>query len=474
VLSGKTVADQPAVGARLPLNEKKNANFNRERFRIDPIIVFLNGSKACRRASILVSIVCGLNCCMSDSVHAEDTRRIGIDDSLAFTQKPIDYHGSETADPVAVFQKRLDSKQVKLHHHEHFGFLLSVLHALHVPLETQVLVYSKTARNPRLVRPKTPRAIFFNDDVAVGWVPGATELEVVGIDSVKGGMFYTLSQTTADDGSDHRFERSSRCLSCHRGNTTHHVPGLIVRSFVTDRIGKPISGFSRVTHDMDLSKRFGGWYVTGKPSGQKHRGNLIDKADIARHKRDPSHRGTLEDLQPLFDVSRYPSPHSDIVAQLVLQHQAHGQNLLMRVGYESRLGRRSDAEDRLIRYLLFLDEAPLAEPVRGTSGFAEWFEKQKPFEHNCYGVHAHRSLRQFDLETRLFKFRFSYLVYSRLFDGLPEEVRNRLYKRIWTALNGNDDSLDLETFPKSERRAIIEIVRATKCNLPDYWRDDLH
>ena len=80
---------------------------------------------------------------------------------------------------------------------------------------------------------------------------------------------------------------------------------------------------------------------------------------------------------------------------------------------ESRLNRRSDVEQRLVRYLLFLDEPPLTDTITGTSGYARWFAERGPCDSNG------RSLRQFDLKTRLFKYRLSYLIYSPSFNNLP-------------------------------------------------------
>jgi hypothetical protein len=237
-----------------------------------------------------------------------------------------------------------------------------------------------------------------------------------------------------------------------------------VRSFLTDKTGKPIVGYSRTTHDSELRKRWGGWYVTGTHGTQTHSGNIFGEKEIARQKEHPSIHGNLTVLSPFIRVGDYETPHSDIVAHLVLDHQMHGLNLLHRVGHEARLNRRSDAPERLIRYLLFVDEPPLTAEVRGTSGYARWFANQKP--RDSHG----RSLREFDLKTRLFKYRLSYLIYSPSFDGLPGAVKARLYRRLWSILTGKDESPDYGKIPNAERAAIIEIVRATKSGLPEYWR----
>jgi hypothetical protein len=263
----------------------------------------------------------------------------------------------------------------------------------------------------------------------------------------------------AEPGTRPRLERQENCLACHAGSSSLQVPGWLVRSFLTDDQGNPREGYSPVTHALDVSRRFGGWYATAGQGGGPHLGNLIGPEDKARHKRESAFRGTVAHLQPFFETSKYLSPHSDLVAQLVLHHQAHGLNLLIRTGYEHRLGRRSDVEEQLLRYLLFADEAPLAGPIDGTSGYREWFEQQGPKDPQG------RSLRQFDLTTRLFKHRLSYLIYSPAFDGLPAEVKQRLYERIDAVLAGDPRS-EFPEYPADERSAILGILRATKPDWP--------
>jgi len=386
-------------------------------------------------------------------------RRINITDRLPYGHRPIDYSSPATNDAVVRLNRRLKAGRVRLNADDRHGYLPALLKALKIPVESQLLVFSKTALHPRLVTPNTPRAIYFNDEAAVAWVPGSSAVEVMAVDPLKGVNFYTLKQRGKP-----RFVREDRCLACHAGTTTLQVPGWMVRSFHVTDTGQPISGYSRITHNTHLKKRWGGWYVSGVHGQQPHRGNIAGKRQNTRFRRNPGFAGNVTQLKQFLDVSRFLSPHSDIAAHLVLNHQAHGVNLITRVGYETRLNRTSDAEERLLRYLLFVDEAPLTFPVTGTSGYRKWFEQQGPFD--SHG----RSLRQFDLKTRLFKYRLSYLIYSPLFDGLPKQVKARLYKRLWDILTGESPQAPFNTIPKAERRAIVEILRDTKRNLPSYWR----
>jgi hypothetical protein len=160
-----------------------------------------------------------------------------------------------------------------------------------------------------------------------------------------------------------------------------------------------------------------------------------------------------------FDLRGYPTPHSDVVALLVLEHQAHATNLITRAGWEYRVAahdagearalespRVRDAIQMLADYFLFTDEAPLAGPVRSSSGFEKAFQAVGPRDTKG------RSLRDFDLDSRLMRYRCSYMIYSPGFDGLPAPVRSAVYQRLADALE--------ESSP-----ATLEIVRETK---PDF------
>lgn len=107
----------------------------------------------------------------------------------------------------------------------------------------------------------------------------------------------------------------------------------------------------------------------------------------------------------------------------------------------------------IVDYMLFNGEARLGAPVHGTSGFQEKFASRGPFDR------AGRSLRQFDLERRMMRYPCSYMIYSAAFDQLPAEARDAIYQRLW-AVSSADAS----------RRAIVEILRDTKKDLPSYFR----
>jgi hypothetical protein len=301
------------------------------------------------------------------SLPAQSTQK------LPFLLKPIDYAGAETNNPIASLEKRLATGDVKLRYEPKHGYLRSLLQVLDVPVESQVLVFSKTAFNKQLIGPKTPRALYYNDTVSIGWIPCIKALEISAVDPNKGVVFYTLPQKKEIPP---KFQRVPNCLTCHATSKTLSVPGHVLHSHSTDNSGNPLGGLSQITHDTPLSKRWGGWYVTGLHGNETHRGNMIGAGG------NPAFSGNVTSLKSFFDVSLYPVPHSDIVALMVLDHQAHIQNLLTRLNYETRLKRTQTVEEKLLRYLFFVDEPSLKDEVLGTSEFAGVFEFFGPEDSN--------------------------------------------------------------------------------------------
>ena len=388
-----------------------------------------------------------------------------------FDEEGIGYGKAAATGAVARLQARLDQGGVKLAHDEQAGYLPAVLEALKVPRSSQMLVFSKTSFQRERISPRSPRALFFNDDVYIGFIPGAPLLELSVADPKLGAVFYTLNQ---DTNAKPRFVRNDQCLECHASSKSMGVPGHLVRSFATDEDGAVdlSSGTSLVNHRTPLAERWGGWYVTGTSGGQAHRGNLFGKAAFAKHEQEPNAAGDLEELKRFLDVSRYPGPHSDLVALMVFEHQTHLHNFITRLHYEATMALQTyghlnylkNISEAFLKYLLFTEEAPLTAAIRGSSGFAKDFAAPGPRDKQG------RSLRDFDLQTRLFKHPCSYLIYSEAFDALPEKMKAHLYQRLWDILRGKDTTPDFEKLTPGDRRAILEILRDTKPGLPDYWK----
>ena len=267
-----------------------------------------------------------------------------------------------------------------------------------------------------------------------------------------------------------RFKRDNQCLACHLSWETLGVPGMLLTSMypLPDDPNAYANGYATV-HGSPLEQRWGGWWVTGDHGGAQHMGNVpvlpVDaKFKIAK----PTQ--TLKSVEGLFDLKGYPTPYSDVVAQLVLAHQVRMTNLITRTGWEARLAqaepspgaatRVRDAAVDLVDYLLFVDEEPLKRPVHGTSGFTERFAMDGP--RDAQG----RSLREFDLQRRLFKYPCSYLIYSEAFDALPPAAKTAVYDRLLAVLSGRETSPRYKVLSAADRRAVLEILRATKTDLP--------
>jgi predicted RecB family nuclease len=105
----------------------------------------------------------------------------------------------------------------------------------------------------------------------------------------------------------------------------------------------------------------------------------------------------------------------------------------------------------------------LTDPIKGTSGFTEEFAKRGPHDVQ------RRSLRDFDLKRRLFAYPCSYVIYSEAFEALPAAVKDYILRRLWEVLSGKDTSKEFAHLSAADRQAVLEILRATKPNLPDYF-----
>lgn len=392
-------------------------------------------------------------------------------ETFPYRQPPVDYFGDVLGDPVSKLHEMLKKGETRLEFEPGTGYLRSLLAALDVPVSSQMLVFAKNSVNARIISPENPRALYFNDNAYVGFVPGAPFLEISGVDPHKGAVFYTLSQQAGESprpappNLTHAIlSREESCLLCHASVNSLNVPGHLVRSFVTDTQGNPGRGYSKINHDTPYANRWGGWYVTGDFESLPHLGNLSTPADLLEYDRHRGGPGRVVDLARRIDPSKYLSAHSDIVALLVHDHQTHMHNLLTRASYEHQYQKTDGSVESLVRYLLFIDEPVLENPVLGRSPFESRFAKQAPQDKQG------RSLRQFDLETRLFRYRCSYVIYSAAFDNLPAAVKSRVYRRLWEILSASDPPAPFDKLPGSERTTIFEILSDTKADLPEYWK----
>jgi hypothetical protein len=351
-----------------------------------------------------------------------------------------------------------------------------------------VLVFSKTSLQRERISPATPRAIYFNDEVMIGFCNRGRVMELSVADEAIGTAFYTINQARGEKPVIAR--QTESCLQCHSSSANDGFPGHLARSLYVDPEGNPLlaAGSFRTDHTSPLAERWGGWYVTGTSGRQKHMGNMICAGPGNPEELDNSAGVNVVDLKDRFKTSLYPTAHSDIVALMVLEHQAGMLNRLARAGMETRMALRYERElnkalgqpadepsesarsrirsvgDAVVEYLLFGGETRLTDRIAGTSTFAADFAARGPRDSKG------RSLRDLDLKARLFRYPLSYLIYSRAFDSLPEAVKEHIFRRLWNVLSGQGTGKDDPRPSQEERTAIIDIVRETKRDLPDYWK----
>lgn len=399
-------------------------------------------------------------------IHNQSPTVLGQD---SFDLPPIRYSDTPSNDPVALLERKLSKGEINLDCDPKFGVLPSLLKHLQVPVESQVLVFSKTSLQIHKISPTNPRALFFNDSVYVGYVPGSSILELAANDPALGAVFYTLEfsqppaadqSTEVSDEAAHDVAQSVRtvqlvrdrgqCLSCHATTRTENVPGYLVRSIYPDASGRPRTGTSSYTTDYRsmFQTRWGGWYVTGTHGQMRHLGNIfaLDRNDP--QKVDMESGANQSGLPARVRPNLHLEPHSDLVALMVLEHQIRVHNLITKAQYETRqaiamdegmnkaldrpadhrsestLRRIQSAANALADALLLVNESPLTDRVQGTSSFAESFTKRGPFDAN------HRSLRELQLQNRLFQYKLSYLIYTPEFQALPKEVMGLVKSRL--------------------------------------------
>ena len=381
----------------------------------------------------------------------------------------MSYRDAARADPVAELTRRLESGKARLELDGPRGLLDSLLAELEIDPASQVLVFSTTSLQVGNIRPRTPRAIYFNDDVYVAWVQGGGPIEIASMDPNLGPVFYTLAH---ERGAEPKVE-NERCLRCHDSLslTGGGVPRFIVGSGYIGRDGNIVSheGWILTTQRTPFRNRFGGWYVTGHHGDQVHLGNIVVRDVYALQDLDRLRIGNIESLDGLVDTSIYAAPGSDIVALLVMQHQIDVQNEISRVNYKVRAAMQrsevvspadvAELVEPLVETMLFAGAAPLEGPIVGTSGFRDAFERRGPADDSG------RSLRELDLESRLMRYPLSFQIYSEAFDALPDVAKTQVYRRLYEILGGEDSSEKFAHLSTADRAAVLEILAATK---PDF------
>jgi hypothetical protein len=412
---------------------------------------------------------------------------------IPYSDPPINYRSEDLHDPVAKLEREIEGGGTHLKYDTDHGYLKSVLELLKVPVDSQTLVFSKTSFQYPKISPEHPRALYFNDDVYVGSVHEGKAVEIVAFDPTQGAIFYLLDERKVEKPVFQRAELD--CTQCHIAAGTRGVPGVLLRSIYPTVTGTQLPGTRSFITDQDspFNERWGGWYVTGAASLGSTMGNAaIDDTKLG----DVSGQAAATELSALpqrFDPSSYLASTSDVVAQLVLAHQTQMHNLITLTNYKTRLAlyaqvqeagstQAADATPRdgvrqqferpaeqLLRYLLFANETQLrgvdGQKLIESSAFAREFAARGTRDSRG------RSLRDFDLSTRIFRYPCSYLIYSDAFEALPEPAKGYVYHRLLEILTGRDESKDFARLSGEDRRAVLEILLATKPQLPKEWQE---
>lgn len=388
---------------------------------------------------------------------------------------PLRYSDTAASDPLAKLAAGLADGSRVLEGATPRDRLLGILKLLDIPPESQILVFSKTSKQNALIHPGQPRAIYFNENAYVGHVPGGL-IEAIVHDPVLGVVFYLIDPGDAVTRSNRIHRDVSDCLSCHGTARTESVPGMLVRSVFPDATGQPILplGSFLTNHRSPLGERWGGYYVTGT-SSLPHLGNRTFEESADRQPAAPA--PPLHALAGKIDVARYLRPTSDIVALMVLEHQCalHNQLTAAAIQYRRSVwlqqaldpkadpnggspGQQADqAARRIADSLLFKDEAPLGDDgIEGDPAYQEAFAARFP------KTPAGRSLGQFNLNDRLFKYRCSFMIHSQAFSSLPARVKTAVFARLRAILSDPAPlCADAPHLSAGERSRIDEILRST-------------
>src|SRR5689334_13052176 len=100
----------------------------------------------------------------------------------------------ETAKSVADLTQKIQADKTVLNYDESHGYLRSLLQLLNIPVSSQVLVFSKSSFQLSQISPQAPRALYFNDDIYIGWVNHGQFIEVAEVDPETGPAFYKIDQ----------------------------------------------------------------------------------------------------------------------------------------------------------------------------------------------------------------------------------------------------------------------------------------
>ena len=395
---------------------------------------------------------------------------------------PVSYTRAKDHNTITRLQAAMDEQRFTFPDSGEKEILKVLLNELKIPVASQVLVFSKTSLQRKMIRPAKPRAIYFNKDYYVGYVPGGL-IEIIACDDPAGMMFYSLDPSKKV--SERRFERGHDCMMCHANHNTMDIPGLLVRSVFTEKTGETVLSWGSflTTPASPMSERWGGWYVTGTHGESLHLGNkFVMRSPSNRLSYNKRHGQNVTDLSPYYDTGTHLTDTSDILALMLMEHQIQVHNTIYaaKMSYlrrvylaqavdqasydpDSESSRKMVGEyaDKVLKTLVFADAIDLpADGIDGSDRFEKAFMKAGV-------VHGGHSLRDLRLQKRLFKYRCSYMIHSKAFGVLPELIRKEVLVRLHKMVTGEVGYPGMPQLSDREKGRIHSILSATHTGYRD-------
>ena len=339
--------------------------------------------------------------------------------------------------------------------------LRSILKILEIPESSQVLVFSNTSLQLSKINPHNPRAIFFKDDLYLGYVPGGF-IEILAIDPERGVIPYEFDLPRDGNNKLSNIRRSDRCMRCHATEKTFYAPGLLMGSVVPVHGGGTLDTLNKKTpsHETPYPQKFGGWFVNSNSTFDQHWGNsfgFITKGEIQKK----------IIIFPNQEITRNHLLHSsDPIALLVLEHQIGFTNLCIQIQYlkreisisptdEKKVNLMDQLCENLLDYCFFVDEPLLPSPLpKHNSSFA------REFEHDSKRGAGFTKLKILNLQTRLFETRCSFMLGSPSFHGLPNDFKSSFLRKMLIRLNQDRDENKVQEFSEPEKNLIRSTINS--------------
>ena len=393
--------------------------------------------------------------------------------AIDFRDSVHQYFQSTPSDPFSHFRRKLENGEVTLNFNSEKQYLSSLLQELFISPHSQLLVFSTTSLQLSRISPRNPRAIYFTDDLYIGYVPGG-QIEVIGIDPALGAITYIFNFPKPGSTTHPTIYRSKRCMNCHASQDIGGAPGLLIGSVIPGQGGGSIDSFRKETsgHGVAFGKRFGGWHITGQHPFNETWANQIGEMQKGNIFKIPNPPGKY------FSWDKYLTESSDIIPHLLLEHQIGFTNRCITITYRIRdlVTSNDNTVDQknienfiqkeansLLDYILFKDEVPLPEnQINLKTRYVSDFERRS------ISGKKKANLKKLELTSRLLKLRCSYMIFSNSFKGLPLEFKDYIIEKLHFILSCERSKIPVQYsyLETEEREKIKQILAASMEGFP--------